>query len=300
MKVFITGGTGFVGSYLAKELLDAGHDVTASGSRAEQKSVRHPRFRYISADTTQPGQWQEAVREADAVVNLAGRSIFHVWTKKYKKELYDSRILTTRNIADALAEGGNTVLCSASAVGYYGPAGDEVLTEDSPCGDDFLSELGKDWEAEAFRAEKKGVRVSTARFGIVLGEKGGAMKQMLPAYKLGFGGPLGNGKQWLPWIHIHDLVSALIFVLQHNEISGPLNFTAPEPVRQKDFAHILGKILWRPAFLPAPAFMIRTVMGELGDVLLTGQRALPVKLLHYGFRFRYADLYSALKEITGK
>ncbi len=300
MKVFITGGTGFVGSYLAKELLDAGHDVTASGSRAEQKSVRHPRFRYISADTAQPGKWQEAVREADAVVNLAGRSIFHVWTKKYKKELYDSRILTTRNIADALAEGGNTVLCSASAVGYYGPAGDEVLTEDSPCGDDFLSELGKDWEAEAFRAEKKGVRVSTARFGIVLGEKGGAMKQMLPAYKLGFGGPLGNGKQWLPWIHIHDLVSALIFVLQHNEISGPLNFTAPEPVRQKDFAHILGKILWRPAFLPAPAFMIRTVMGELGDVLLTGQRALPVKLLHYGFRFRYADLHSALKEITGK
>ncbi|MGE0084946.1 MAG: TIGR01777 family oxidoreductase [Desulfococcaceae bacterium] len=300
MKIFVTGGTGFVGTHLSERLLDAGHEVTVTGSRPEYKTFRHERFRYISADTSGPGKWQEAVAESDAAVNLAGRSIFSVWTEKYKKSMYDSRILTTRNLVDALPKDRETVLCSTSAVGYYGPMADEFITEDSPCGKDFLAEMAKDWETEAFRAGEKGVRVAAARFGIVLGKNGGAVKQMLPAYKLGFGGPLGSGKQWFPWIHIDDLVSAILFVLENKEINGPINFTAPEPVRQKEFAAALGKILWRPAFLPAPGFIIRTVMGEFGSVLLSGQRAFPVKLLHYGFSFRYPDVHAALKEITGK
>ncbi len=300
MKIFVTGGTGFVGTHLSERLLDAGHEVTVTGSRPEYKTFRHERFRYISADTSAPGKWQEAVAQADAVVNLAGRSIFSVWTEKYKKAMYDSRILTTRNLVEALPEGKNTVLCSTSAVGYYGPMADEILTEDSPCGKDFLADMAKAWETEAFRAEEKGVRVAAARFGIVLGKNGGAVKQMLPAYKLGFGGPLGSGKQWFPWIHIEDLISAILFVIENKEIRGPVNFTAPEQVRQKEFAAALGKILWRPAILPAPGFMIRTVMGEFGSVLLSGQRVLPVKLLHYGFTFKYPDVQAALKEITGK
>ncbi len=300
MKIFVTGGTGFVGTHLSERLLDAGHEVTVTGSRPEHRTFRHERFRYISADTSEPGKWQEAAGEADAAVNLAGRSIFSVWTEKYKKAMYDSRVLTTRNLADALPKDRETVLCSTSAVGYYGPMADEFVTEDSPCGKGFLADMAKDWEAEAFRAQEKGVRLAVARFGIVLGRNGGAMKQMLPAYKMGFGGPLGSGKQWFPWIHIHDLVSAILFVLENREIKGALNFTAPEPVRQKEFAAALGKILWRPAILPAPGFMIKTVMGEMGESLLSGQRAFPVKLLHYGFQFRYPDVQSALKEITAK
>lgn len=297
MKIFITGGTGFVGTHLSKRLLKNGHTVIATGTRPDQDRIHHDEFHYLSCDNTQPGPWQEVAAKTDAAVNLAGRSIFNYWTDSYKQKMYDSRILTTRNLVDALPENPDFVLVSTSAVGYYGSRGDEILAEDAPPGDDFLAELGKDWEAEAEKARKKGARVAIPRFGIVLGKNGGAMKQMVPVFKLGLGGSLADGRQWFPWIHIQDLVAAVDFALENKAVSGPFNLTAPDPVRNKEFTRILADHLNRPAFMPAPGFMIRTVMGEFGDTLLASTRAVPEKLLEYGFRFSYPTAQAAVDQI---
>jgi len=298
MKIFVTGGSGFVGTYLCRHLLDTGHAVTTVGTRAVHGRISHDHFRYISADTTKPGDWQEALADTDAVVNLAGKTIFHLWTDRYKQEIYDSRILTTRNLVDALPGQRPVALISASAVGYYGSCGDQVLTEAGSVGGDFLARVGRDWEAEAMGAAAKGARVATARFGIVLGRGGGAMEKMVPAFKLMLGGPLGDGNQWFPWIHIEDLLDAVVFVLQTEALSGPVNFTAPEPVRNRDMARALAGAVNRPAFLPAPAFLIRTVLGEFGATLLASTRAIPQKLLDAGFTFQYPDIRKALEDLV--
>ncbi|QTA79018.1 Epimerase, SDR39I1 family [Desulfonema limicola] len=296
MKIFISGGTGFVGQNLSKQLLNAGHSVIASGTRPEQKNINHKNFLYLPADTTKTGEWQKAVGDSDAVVNLAGRNIFNYWTKSYKQDLYNSRILTTRNIVDALPD-KDIVLCSASAVGFYGDCKNEIITENSPGADDFLAMLSKDWEAEALKAEAKGARVVLTRFGIILGKNGGAMKQMLPAFRFGLGGPLGRGSQWFPWIHADDITGTIIFILENHKIQGPVNLTAPGLIQQKDFAKILGSVLKRPAFMPAPGFMIKIIMGELGNVLLTGQKVMPEKLLKSGYSFKFPDIRTAVEDI---
>jgi len=297
MKFFITGATGFVGTYLCRHLLETGHEVTGVGTRREHRHISHEKFHYISSDTTQPGPWQDALTDVDAVVNLAGRTIFNRWTTKYKIAIYDSRILTTRNLVAALPEGRDVVLCSTSAVGYYGDQGDTVLTEDSPAGDDFLARLGEHWEKEALAAEAKGVRVVLARFGIVLGRGGGALEKMVPAFRMMVGGALGNGMQWFPWIHMEDLISAFDFVVETDTARGPFNFSAPNPVRNLDLAKTLGNILKRPAVMPAPAFMIRLVLGEFGNTLLASQRAVPAKLLDSGFNFNFPELHDALVDL---
>ncbi len=298
MKIFVTGGTGFVGTHLSRRLLALGHTVIATGTRPEQTAVDHDDFYYISADTTREGLWQDTLGEVDAAVNLAGRSIFSYWTEGYKQEMYDSRIRTTRHLVDALPEDRPVVLVSTSAVGYYGSRGDTVLTENSPPGDDFLARLGRDWEAEAMRAGKKGARVVISRFGIVLGPDGGAMKQMLPIFRFGLGGALGSGSQWFPWIHIDDLVAAIVFAIDNEELKGPANYTAPTPVRNRVFVRQLGDVLDRPAFMPAPAFMIRMVMGELGEALLASTRAVPERLKESGFSFTYPEVRPALEHIV--
>ena len=298
MKIFITGGSGFVGRHLSTLLLNNGHKVTATGTKPTQKHIVDENFHYISADTTRTGDWQNSLKDADAVINLAGRSIFSLWTRSYKKQIYDSRILTTRNIAEALPENKNIIFCSTSAAGYYGDRGDDLLTENEHPGNDFLARVCRDWESYAFRAEEKGVRVITMRFGVVLGKDGGAVRQMLPAFRFFVGGPIGSGQQWFPWIHISDLLSAILFVTENESIKGPLNFTASEPVRQKDFAKTLGKVLNRPAIMPAPAFIVRLIMGELGASLLASQRVIPRKLSEYGFQFRYPDIRSAILDIV--
>jgi len=298
MKVFISGGTGFVGRSLSRRLLNLGHDVVASGTRPRQTAVRHDRYRYVSADTTASGSWQEALKDVDAVVNLAGRSIFNYWTDYYKEQMAKSRVLTTRHLVDALPEGKSVVFCSTSAVGYYGDREDEVLDETKGPGAGFLSDLSRDWESEAMKAADKGARVVRMRFGIILGQDGGALKQMLPAFRLGLGGPLGDGKQWFPWIHIADVVGAAVFALERSDMQGVFNFTAPEPVQSRDFARELGRVLHRPAILPAPAFMIKTVMGELGRVLLSSQRAVPEALLAQGYRFDFPELAGALEDLV--
>jgi uncharacterized protein (TIGR01777 family) len=294
MKIFITGGTGFVGKSLAPALVRSGHEVSVL-TRSGKGDL--PGISWIGGDPAQRGKWQESVRGHGVVINLAGASIFTRWTEEAKKKIRDSRIQTTRHLLEAMEGGEGKTFFSTSAVGYYGFHGDEDLTEDSPPGGDFLALLARDWEAEAREAEKKGCRVVITRFGIVLGEKGGALGQMIPLFRKYLGGPLGSGRQWFSWIHIEDLTRAFLFLLEHRELSGPVNFTAPNPVRNKELAQALGRVLGRPAFLPAPGFLLRTVLGEFGSILLEGQRVLPGKLLQAGFQFSYPEIDGALRQV---
>jgi hypothetical protein len=298
MKFVITGGLGFIGVNLSNYLLDKGHAVIALGRAATQNRITADRYQYISADTTQPGDWQKALGDVDAVVNLAGKSIFKRWSKSYKRQIYDSRILTTRNIVDALPADQSVVLCSASGAGYYGNRGDDLLKEDEKSGNDFLASVSVDWEAEALKATAKGIRAALMRFGVILGKGGGALAKMIPAFKFFVGGPIGSGNQWFPWMHLTDLMAAILFVCEHPQVNGPLNFCAPNPVRNRELAKTLGQVLGRPAIMPTPAFMVRTVLGEFGNVLLDSQRTIPAKLLSHGFEFQYPDIRSALKEVV--
>ena len=297
--ILITGASGFVGTYLSEILLEQGHTVIGLGT-----STRHPfesdgsNFTWVSADTSEPGPWQDHVEQADIIVNLAGRSIFKPWTKAYKREIYDSRVKTTGNLVAAMDNTWEGQLFSTSAAGFYGDRGDAVVSETDPCGKDFLAQVCRDWEDEAFRAEDKGADVSVMRFGVVLG-RGGALDVMGKAYKSFVGGPLGSGKQWFPWIHIRDLARAFLFLMEEKH-SGIFNFTGPTALRQKEFSKALGQALNRPSFMPAPAFMVKTVMGELGASLLQGQRVLPDRLLALGFTFRHPDVHGALDRIYKK
>jgi uncharacterized protein (TIGR01777 family) len=298
MNYFITGGLGFVGRQLANFLLREGNRVTAVGLNPNPNLIHHSDFRYIPADTTKTGAWQDELRDQQVIINLAGKSIFNRWTESYKRQIYDSRILTTRNLVDALPENSRIIFCSTSAVGFYGSRGDDVLTEETPPGEDFLAKLGKDWEWEALQAINKGARVVVTRFGIVLDRDGGALSKMMPAFRCFVGGALGSGRQWFPWIHMHDLVYAYKFVIAKQQISGPVNFCAPQPVRNRELAAKLGEALNRPAFMPAPAFLIKLLLGEFGRSLLNSQRAVPEKLQKSGYRFTYPDIKSAVAEIV--
>jgi uncharacterized protein (TIGR01777 family) len=299
MNILITGGTGFVGTHLSRACLDDGHDVTILGTRPRYKDLAHSRLRHVAADATKPGDWQAHVGWADVIFNLAGRNIFQRWTQKYKQQIYDSRILTTRNLVDALPQATTAVLVSTSAVGYYGNCGDAELSEKSPAGKDFLAGLAKDWEAGARAAEAKGARVVLVRFGIVLGRDGGALAKMIPAFRSFVGGPLGSGRQWFPWIHIQDLLNALKFLATQSDLKGPFNLCAPHPVTNAEMAAALGKVLGRPAKMAVPAFMLRMMMGELGDVLLSSQRTLPARLLAAGFEFDFPRIDTALADLIG-
>lgn len=296
MKILITGGTGFVGRHLSARLIQEGHQVAVL-TRGAPQDGGSTRLTYLQGDPTHPGRWQEAVAEQDVLINLAGTSIFGRWTPDYKEELRLSRILTTRHLVEAIAQGAGVTLLSTSAVGYYGFHQDEELDESSPPGNDFLARLAVDWEAEALAAATKGARVIITRFGIVLGRSGGALQQMITPFKWFAGGPIGWGRQWFSWIHVHDLVEAILHLLSRQDASGPFNLTSPNPVRNKEFSAALGKVLGRPSWLPTPGFMIRLVLGEFGSVILKGQRVLPRRLLNTGFQFRYPLVKEALRDL---
>jgi len=298
MKILVTGASGFIGTHLTGVLLNRNHQVLGLARSLRNKGISDPKYRFIAADTAQPGPWQEALADVDAVVNLAGRSISGRWNEAVKTEIRESRILTTRRVVQGLPPGKPVVLISASGVGFYGNRGDDVLTEEAPAGDDFLARLSKDWEKEALAAAAKGARVVLTRLGVVLGKGGGAMARMIPAFKSFVGGPIGNGRQWFPWIHLEDLSAAMLFLLEHPEISGPVNLCAPEPVTNRDLAVALGRALNRPAVMPAPAFMVRLALGEFADVLLGSQRAVPQKLLQHHFGFRYPEIRSAVNAVA--
>jgi len=299
MKIVITGGSGFVGTHLADYLLRGGHRVIALGRSADQQRMRHQRYHWVAADTTRPGEWQNEFEDADAIVNLAGATIFRRWTADYKKQIYESRILTTRNVVESLPRGRNIILCSASGAGYYGSRGDDLLAEDQKAGDDFLAGVSVDWENEALQAADKHLRVIVMRFGVILGKDGGALAKMIPAFKFFVGGSMGSGKQWFPWMHLADLMAAVEFILANDQLNGPVNFCAPNQIRYRDLAKTLAQALKRPAVMPAPAFLIRLAMGEFGDVFLASQRTVPQKLLSHGFSFQYPHINDAIQAIVG-
>jgi len=302
MKVFITGGTGFVGTQITSRLIQDGHQVTILTRSLKGAKGSLPEISYLEGDPTKKGPWQEAIKTHDAVINLAGASIFSKWTEEHKKAIRESRVNTTRNIVEGMPSHPERpfTLFSTSAVGYYGFCADEERTEESPPGNDFLARTAVEWEGEALKAREKGARVVITRFGIVMGEKGGALSQMIPLFKKYIGGPIGSGKQWFSWVHIKDLVEAFVFLIKHPEISGPVNVCSPNPVRNRDLAKALGKALHRPSFFPAPGFMVKLVLGEFGSVILEGQRVIPKRLLENGFVFRYPDIGKALQGILGQ
>ena len=296
MKIVVTGGTGFLGSHLVARLRAESHDVTVL--------TRHPR---------QPGEiqwdlarsdsgWATAIGGADAVVNLAGEPIAAGrWTRARKAAIRESRVSATRTLVEAIARGRRspTVLINGSAIGIYGPHGDEPVTEDTPPGSDFLSTTAREWEGAAMQAMPE-TRVVLVRTGLALDRTGGALPRMaLPFYFMA-GGPLGSGRQQVAWIHREDWIRMVVWAIETPVVSGPLNATAPNPVTNLEFARTLGKVLGRPAVMPAPAFAIRTALGEMADMVLTGQRVLPRKAESLGFGFRFPLLEPALRAIYGR
>jgi uncharacterized protein (TIGR01777 family) len=308
MHIFVTGGTGLVGNRLIETLLKRGDSVSMLTRRPEvAKAKWGERCTIVPGDPAKAGPWMDAVKECDGVVNLAGEGIFNRrWSDDFKKQMYDSRILGTQNVVKALtdhptrADGSPKVLVNASAIGYYGPHGDEELTEASPPADDYLAKLCVDWEKAANEAAKAGVRVALIRIGVVLDPAGGALQKLLPPFKMFAGGPIGSGKHFMSWIHADDLVGLTVFALERPNVQGPINATAPHPVTNKQFGNTLGKVLGRPSFMPTPAFMLRLMLGEVANVVTKGQNVLPRKALEAGYVFQYADLEGALKQLLAK
>lgn len=302
MKILVTGGTGFIGRQIASRLLQDGHEMTILTRSTSQLGEVRPGVVYLRADPTQKGRWQAAIEDHDAAINLAGASIFTRWTAAHKKAIQESRLKTTRHLVEGIPPQSQKpfTLLSASAVGYYGFSGDETLTEDSPPGNDFLAQIAREWEEEAMKAKEKGARVVIMRLGIVLGEKGGALSQLIPLFRKYIGGPVGSGQQWFSWVHIQDLGEAIVFLIKHAEISGPVNICAPNPVTNKDLAKALGKALNRPSIIPTPGFLVKLVLGEMASIILKGQKVIPKRLQESGFVFQYPEIEQALTSLLGR
>lgn len=301
MRVFVTGGTGFIGSHVVSALVARGDECVVL-SRSGRDPWDHPAVRVVRGDPTLAGGWQTEVAKTDVIVNLAGAKIVdppHRWTEARKALLRQSRIDTTQNLVAAMkqASPGPEVLLSSSAVGFYGSRGDAIVDESSPPGDDFLAALAQDWEAAALEAQDSAT-VVLLRTGLVLGQGGGVLEALLPLFRLGLGGPWGSGNQWWAWIHLEDHIRLILHALKQR-LSGPVNLTAPNPVTVAEFARALGKALHRPAFLPAPAFALRLMLGEAAEALLDLQRAVPTRALEVGFEFQFPTIEEALQDLLG-
>lgn len=302
MRVFITGGMGFVGTVLTSELTANGHQVTVLDRSVDSGRPVPEGVSRVGGDSTKPGPWQKTLGEHDVVINLAGASIFQRWTPAVKKAIRESRMLTTRNVVQALEarRDQETHLFSTSAVGYYGFHGDEILTEDDPAGSDFLGQLAQEWENEAMKARESGARVVTTRFGLVLGRHGGVLGQLVPLFRRFVGSQLGNGRQWFSWVHEADLARMFLFLLERQDLAGPINCTSPGPVRNSELTKALAQAVGRPVILPfAPGFMLRLVLGEFSEVILQGQRVVPRRLSDAGFSFKFPALEGALRDAVG-
>lgn len=300
MNVFITGGTGFVGRALVLRLRRDGHTVTVLTRNVNRASSLLGKEAEFLDSNSGDEAISEALARSTAVVNLAGEPLVGGrWTEEKKQRFRKSRVGFTNDLVGHLSAISErpTVLVSASAVGYYGNRGDAILEEDSSAGDDFLSQLCVDWEAAARKAESLGVRVVTPRLGVVLGPEEGALSKMIPAFRAGLGGPVGSGFQFVPWIHVDDLVELLITMIRDERYAGAVNATAPKPVRFKQFSAALGSGLSKPAFLPVPSLALRVLFGEAADVLLNSQRAIPTVASVNGFQFAHATIESAFADI---
>jgi uncharacterized protein (TIGR01777 family) len=300
VKILISGSTGLVGSAVVDHLGHQGHAITrlvraGTKIRGEGRGVRElPQVPW----NPQSGILNSRAADLDAVVHLAGASIAgRRWTPAWKRELRDSRVTATRNLIASLRQLHRPpqIFIAASAIGYYGNRGDEELTESSAPGNDFLAQLTTDWEAESARASEFGARVVILRFGIILARQGGALPRIALPFRLGVGGKIGSGSQWMSWIALDDIVAIVAFALEENLLSGPANAVSPNPVRNAEFSSSLGRVLHRPAIFPTPAFALRMALGEMADaLLLAGQKVYPQKLQSLGYRFLYTDLESAL------
>jgi len=293
-KVFIAGGTGFIGSSIIPALLKEGYEVQVLVRNKEKAKKLPSSCKVIWGNPTKSGEWQKYLEETDIAINLAGQNIFSRWTKTYKKLILESRIKSTENIVSSLKK--SALLINASAVGYYGDKGNTLVTEDSLPGDDFLAKTCIEWEKRALKAKEKDAKVIIARVGVVLGRTGGMLPKILPIFKLGLGGTLGKGNQWFPWIHIKDLVSAILFLIK-KEKEGIYNFVSPNPVTNKEFTKTLGKVLKRPTLLPVPVFMMKLIFGELANIITCSIRAYPKNLLELGFKFKFETIEDALKDL---
>ena len=300
MHVVVAGATGFLGRPLCGVLLRRGHTVNAV-SREPHIATRQLPAAVECVDWL--GGLAGAMRNADAIVNLAGESLAAKrWTPEFKKLLRNSRVESTRKLVDAMRASGRSrqTLVSASAVGYYGDTGNSIVTEGSPAGNRFLAELCDAWESEARKAERLGARVALPRMGPVLSAEGGMLERMLLPFKLGLGGPIGSGTQWLSWIHHADAISMIAWMVENDEVQGPVNVTAPEPVTMAAFARELARTVHRPALLKAPAFALRLALGEFAESVLTGQRVMPKEAQRLGFKWAYPTIEGALRNLIGK
>ncbi len=295
MRLVIAGGTGFIGSALCARLPELGHSLSLL-TRSASSAVNAPNKKMFSWDPRAAGAWEQAIDGSDGVINLAGEPIAKRWTTRHKERIVSSRIESTRALVAAIGKAKEKpkFLINASAVGYYGPHGDEALSEEAGAGSDFLSRVCVAWEREATKAEDYGLRVVRLRTGIVLGRGGGALAKMVLPFKLFLGGPLGDGNQRMSWIQLEDEIGLILFLLEHPEARGAINATAPNPATMSEFCKALGDVLNRPSWAPAPAFALRLLLGEMADMLLTGQRVLPVAAQKLGYAFRYPTLPEAL------
>jgi uncharacterized protein (TIGR01777 family) len=307
MKIFVMGGTGLIGGALVSSLTSRGDEVVLLTRRPA-----HARERWgnqctvVEGDPVKSGPWMEAVKDCDAVINLVGESIFaRRWNEQFKALLRESRVNSTQNVVRALMQspkaptGKPKVLVNGSAIGFYGPCGDEELTEEALAGSDMLAQLALEWEQAASLAETAGIRVARIRTGVVLDKDGGALPQMLTPFKLGLGGPIGSGKHWFSWIHIEDEIGIILLALDHPGAVGAINATAPHPVTNKAFSKALGRALQRPAILPVPPFALKLLLGQVAEILTTGQRVIPAKALALGYQFKFPEIDPALRDLLG-
>lgn len=299
MRVVITGGTGLIGSALARDLGAAGHDVVVLTRDLARGGSLPPGVRAAQWDGKSAAGWAALLDGDTAIVHLAGESVAGRWTTSRKRRIRESRVESGRAVLAAIRQAAEKprALLQGSAVGYYGACGDEVVTESHPPGQDFLASVCGEWEGATAEAESLGVRRAVLRTGVVLSGEGGALPRMALPFRLMAGGPLGSGRQWLPWIHIADEVGAIRFLLEREDARGPFNLTAPRPLTSRDFSRALGKALHRPSLAPAPAFALRLVLGEMAEALLHGQRAVPHRLLELGYVFRFPEALGALRDL---
>jgi uncharacterized protein len=301
MRVIVTGGSGFIGKRLITQLLQVRHEVIVLSRSPENVHKVFPEVQAEFWDAHTSSSLVSILDGADAVINLIGESIAAMrWTSTQKQKILSSRIDSTRAIVDALEQAHHrpSVLLNASAVGYYGHVPDDDVTEAYPKGNGFLCDVCEQWEKEAQKAQELDVRVVLLRTGIVLARNEGALHKFLLPFRLFLGGPMGNGRQWFPWIHIEDEVNAILYIMEHQQIDGPVNLAAPQSVRMTEFCRTFGLELHRPSWLPMPEFVLRLMLGEMAEPLLFhGQKSIPKKLLEAGFKFQFQNLDNALHDI---
>ncbi len=304
MTVIIAGATGFIGRALSRRLLETGHEVVAlSRHRNKAREVLGEGVTVAEWNGVSTEEWEKYVDGAHAIVNLAGENISTGrWTEAKKQRILQSRLDAGRAVVEAVEKAGKKprVVIQSSGIGYYGSTSDEIVDESSPPGDGFLVEVAERWENSTKQVESSGTRHAIIRTGVVLGSDGGALPRLLTPFRLFVGGPLGSGKQWLPWIHLEDEVKAIRFLMEREDLSGQFNLCTPEPVTMKDFCQILGRVLKRPSWFPVPSLLLRLMFGQMADeVLLTGQRAIPKRLLDAGFEFQFPHAEPALRDLLG-